>query len=384
MKYTFFVIFLIFTVLIYANDGGIAIVGGALHPVNITTVSMDYERLNITCKETYFEIEAYIELFNHESNIAEPLLGFEFHEGALSNHGNFKIEENFIQYIIIVNNKPQIFEYRVRDQDTPGAIHTLVFEPKLIPGKNTVYHKFHLPYGFGSATGAVDYILETSSRWKDGIIKNLEIFIRTEFNTILQFEQRRSVDYEISKKVLSFDTIGESKLYDKYTYDIGGGHGSMDYEKYSLTQNGYLYKHIENFIPDKNISFQQLEFNGMEMYFYYYDPPYEWPRENSYITIHDWKQYIEDNNFRRYRWGKTWIPSEKMLEDLSIIELRILRNTLYAIRGYVFNNNFLNDYFNKQYWYFPNQNITMDDIVLNNAEQKILEYIIKEENKRRL
>jgi hypothetical protein len=71
-----------------------------------------------------------------------------------------------------------------------------------------------------------------------------------------------------------------------------------------------------------------------------------------------------------------------MLKDLTVIELRILRNTLYAIRGYVFNDAFLNEYFNKQYWYFPNPNLTQNDIVLNSVEQEILGFILEEENKR--
>jgi hypothetical protein len=143
-----------------------------------------------------------------------------------------------------------------------------------------------------------------------------------------------------------------------------------------------LYKNIKNFIPDKNISFQKLHFHGMEMYISYDDPPYNWPDDNSFITIYDWRRYIEDNSFRRYRWGETWIPSEKMLEKLSVIELRILRNTLYAVHGYVFNDKFLNEYFNRQYWYFPNPNLTQNDIKLSVAEQRILGYITAEEKKR--
>jgi hypothetical protein len=373
MKKHLFLIIFVIAIPLYANDGGVEVVGGTLHPVNIENVSMDYERLVITCKESYFEIEAYIELYNHDRRSIKPLLGFEFYQGMLSYWDNITLRNKISQYALLVNGKPQKFEYGV--QETNDSIHTLVFQPELNTGKNTVYHKFQMPYGFGSSQGGVYYILKTSSRWKGGIIKNLEIFIRTEESTILLFEGRT-----LSTSVSSFDTIGESKLYNKNTIQISGN--SWECEYYSLTPNGYLYKKIENFVPNADIRFQLLDFLGMEMYIIYDDPPYKWERENAYITIFDWKRYIEDPEFHRYRWGENWHPSEKMLEGLTAEQLRILRNTLYAIRGYIFNDKFLQDYFNRQYWYFPNPNTAMSDIILSGAERKILEYIIAEENKR--
>jgi hypothetical protein len=137
MKKLLLVIFITSTILVYANDGGVAIVGGALHPVNITNVSMEYERLNITCKENYFEIEAYIELYNHDSASVQPLLGFEFYEGMLSHSDSYRLDENINRFVLHVNNVRQKFEYRIRDE-----IHTLVFQPVLNPGNNTVFHKF--------------------------------------------------------------------------------------------------------------------------------------------------------------------------------------------------------------------------------------------------
>ena len=370
----------------YANDGGIAIVGGTLHPVNIANVSMEYERLNITCKESYFEIEAYIELYNHDRTATRPLLGFEFSKnGTLSGLGAF----NYNQYILLVNNEPQRFEYGEQRIERL-LIHTLAYQPELKPGKNTVYHKHQLPYGFGGLQGVVSYLLETSSRWKDGIIKNLEIFIRTDFNTILRFKEYTKYAHYNFNYVVSFDTIGESKLYKEENEETRGRWEVVDYQYYSLTPNGYLYKRIENFVPNRNINFQLLSFLGMEQYSQSEcdDPPYQWgPCDNPYIMIYDWKRYIEDSNFNRYRWGDSWRdspwrPSENMLKELSVEQLRILRNTLYAIRGYVFNDRFLRDYFNKQYWYFPNPNIAQNNIVFDAAEQRILGYITAEENRR--
>jgi hypothetical protein len=371
------IVLILIKISIYANDGGIAIVSGTLYPVDIANVSMDYERLFITCKQNHFEIEAYIELYNHNTANSEPLLGFEFHEGTLmSQFMKRSVSDVIREFILLVNNEPQIFEYGV--QHEYGLIHTLIYRPRLNPGKNTIYHKFQLPYGGGSFAGVVSYILKTSSRWKDGVIKNLEIFIRSDFNTIIGFESHYGIND--NEAVMSFDTIGESKLYkqlDRKPYPY-----ISSVEEYSLTPGGYLYKSVNNFVPDANIYFQLFKFTGMDMYWNYDDPPYTWPRENAYITIHDWKSIIENPDFRRYRWGEDWTPSEKMLESLSTEQLRILRNSLYAIHGLFFNDRFLQDYFNRQYWYFPNPNISQSDIVLSPSEIIILQYIIAEERRR--
>ena len=383
MKGIFVSIFILtVSISIHANDGGIGIVGGSIIPINITTVSMDYERIFITLKENYFDVEVYIELNNHENTASEPLLGFEF--GSRGSLGGFNLTERINEFILMVNSDTQRFELGSREEESCQLIYT----PRLNPGINTVYHKFQMPYGFGSAEGIVTYILTTGSRWRDGIIKNLEIFIRTEFNAILRFEEVLYNGYpEYTRHIVrSFETIGQSRLY--YENSQTSGDKTFISEHYSLTPNGYLYKNIQDFIPNRNIEFRSLGWLSSGMHGLNLD--------NEFTTIHDWSRFIEDNNFRvGYRWFirgggwdspslLDWTPSEKMLEDLSVNELRILRNTLYAIRGFVFNDNFLNEYFSMQYWYFPNPNISLSDISLSNAEQQILQYIIAEENRRRL
>jgi hypothetical protein len=103
-------LFILLSLGLYANNGGVAIIGGSLHPINITNVFMDYERLNITCKDGEFEVEVYIELFNHEKITIEPQPGFEFSEGRM---GYYDVIKNSKNYILLVNNEVQRFEYKV-------------------------------------------------------------------------------------------------------------------------------------------------------------------------------------------------------------------------------------------------------------------------------
>jgi len=362
MKKIWFIVCIVCVQSLYANDGGVALLGGTLYPVDIDTVSMEYERLVITLKEGHFEIEAYIELYNHEPSSIEPLLGFEFYGAnpfASWSYPYQIIEERTRQFALAVNDVEQQFEYKKRTEGEEANmvnIHTLVYKPQLNPGTNIVYHKHHLPYGSFAVVRYVSYILRTSSRWQGGIIKNMEIIIQSERNLMVQIMNDSFYRWTTGY----FDTVGQSRRLER-------SRGSSD-DEYILTPNGYLYKTMRNFIPDKNIYFQIIS--------WYNRGSYGW-----YHTIYDWTCYIE-NNFLNGRWQSDTMPSEKMLEDVSLADLRIFRNTLYAMRGYIFNDSALNEHFNEQFWYFPDPSVTLNDIVFSDAEQQILHYIIAEENRR--
>ena len=64
--------------------------------------------------------------------------------------------------------------------------------------------------------------------------------------------------------------------------------------------------------------------------------------------------------------------TEEELKGKTIEELRILRNEIFAKKGYVFKDETLNDYFATKEWYKPNENV---QITLNNTEKKNIEII---------
>lgn len=59
-------------------------------------------------------------------------------------------------------------------------------------------------------------------------------------------------------------------------------------------------------------------------------------------------------------------------------ELRILRNEIFARKGYVFKDSILNNYFLKKEWYKPDKN---SEVVLSDIEKENIELIEKIENK---
>lgn len=86
--------------------------------------------------------------------------------------------------------------------------------------------------------------------------------------------------------------------------------------------------------------------------------PY-WANSN----IYEFKEYLEKNNYTKK-------------------ELRLMRNEIFARRGYVFNDKSLNKYFTSKKWYKPNNNFKAS--MLNEYEQNMINYLSqleKEANK---
>jgi len=377
MKKVIFAGFLIFlTTFCYSNDGGYELVGDSLHPINIIDVSLDYERLIFLRRNGYWEIEVYIELNNQTNSILEPLIGFEFHYqyGPLN---DFSLNM-FDNYILLVNGEPQQFKLTVNWNVDSNCV--LLYSPILRPGINKVYHKYTLYEGYESAEGFVSYILETGSRWKNRIIKEIEIFIKADSPGML-----RTYKNSFSE----FDIIGEGKIFSGYfsTDDQNQDEPHYSYDKTYSLSNGYLYKRLENYTPTKNIRFN---FFGFEYRGYSARPalpgdltPYIYTTGQppapllSYKYIYYWERAYKYDN--EYDGEKIREMFENNLKTLSAESKRILRNTIYAMHGYVFNDTGLREYFSNQYWYYPNRNLKLENIQLSAEANRILQFIVQSE-----
>jgi len=175
----------------------------------------------------------------------------------------------------------------------------------------------------------------------------------------LWFEERVGRYYR-NFIVCSVVKIGQSKLYFEHS-SPSGDHTVYD-ERYSLTPNGYLYKNLKNFVTDRNIRFQAVPWDAAWMVVHLIMSLRQFTigAATSKTAI-----FLQDLAWiNKGHWEYAWRSSGKMLENLSADELRILRNTLYAMRGYIFNDPTPNDHFNRPYWHFPNPNIALTDIAL--------------------
>lgn len=74
--------------------------------------------------------------------------------------------------------------------------------------------------------------------------------------------------------------------------------------------------------------------------------------------------------------------SEKEINHLSLLELKVLRNEIFARHQYVFKNDRLKDYFLERYdWYKPNYKLE-NIIELNNFEKENSRLFLKKENEK--
>ncbi|MBW1295953.1 YARHG domain-containing protein [Aquimarina litoralis] len=71
----------------------------------------------------------------------------------------------------------------------------------------------------------------------------------------------------------------------------------------------------------------------------------------------------------------------EQLQGKTAIELRLLRNEIFARKGYVFKDEILNDYFLKKEWYQPN---VQAEVVLSDIEKQNIELIKKVETQRKV
>jgi hypothetical protein len=197
--------------LCYADDGGYEVVGDTFHPINITDVSMDYERLILYRHNGRWEIDVYIELNNQTNRVMEPLLGFEFK--CENGPGDDFSSDEFKQYILTVNGEPQ--KFRLITEGERGWTGTLLYTPKLLPGINKVYHNYTLSEGYGSLNGYLAYVLKTGGRWKGGVIKDLEIIIRSDAPGVLQPIFPDGQWPNTATDVWNFDLIGQYKIYNR-------------------------------------------------------------------------------------------------------------------------------------------------------------------------
>jgi hypothetical protein len=60
-------------------------------------------------------------------------------------------------------------------------------------------------------------------------------------------------------------------------------------------------------------------------------------------------------------------------------DLKIIRNKIYAQKGYVFKDETLKAYFNQFAWYMPDPNLKIEDITLTKEEAELVAQLLKRE-----
>lgn len=107
-------------------------------------------------------------------------------------------------------------------------------------------------------------------------------------------------------------------------------------------------------------------------------------RMEFYYLKNTWNNLRGDYYTEIARVGLNSDNSEEILsiiETLDKEELRRFRNTLFAIKGYMFNSEDLDLYFRKFDWYKPDETIRNSKDLLNPEQEKLFDLILKQEQK---
>ncbi|MFV0387159.1 MAG: YARHG domain-containing protein, partial [Pyrinomonadaceae bacterium] len=88
---------------------------------------------------------------------------------------------------------------------------------------------------------------------------------------------------------------------------------------------------------------------------------------------------VFDNPFLYFTTNLSEFTSVEDLTVLNAEDLKRVRNFAYALRGFVFNDNKLNEYFSQFYWYLPKQELKLDAIELTPKEQDFLKKVAEAE-----
>lgn len=338
-----------------ANDGVFYSIGNTLIPLDETTIELKKEVLILT-KNQYcngangdkMDVSVYFEFYNPGEAI-ERVVGFVTPPADGAMNEEFKAHPYISDYIIEVNNSILFYdiaridstEFKTLVGNVSGNdfiyYSTVKFQNGITIIKHSYTYKGSQVADMFSPGPHFHYRLTTGNSWANKEIEDFEIYINmgkdSYFSIPAFFENNKRVNWEL---------IGSGKT----------GMNSTNNKIFNVKINsGYLHFTASNFKPDFDLTIRTINpyasFDGFVDIFY--PGMYNSPRD---------------------------------IGELSDSDLRILRNSFFAIHGYSFNSHDLHDYFSQYIWYIPDPNINEQSINLNQWEQDRLDKIIAEENRR--
>jgi hypothetical protein len=338
--FTLTIIFLILNNCLKGDDGAFYASGNNLIPLENTSIELKKEYLNLTFAENNMVKVDILFNFYNPGPETELIVGFVTPpaEGAVSdkelNHphiSDFKILfDDVIQDYKIHRMDSSNFSKLSGEVDGRDFIY--YFNIKFKSGENIIKHSYK--YRGGSSIDGInrfDYRLTTGKTWANGQIDDFYLNIRFNENTYVNIPA-----YFKNDKLIEWNAYGVSKIRN----DINNNKKLKAY-----FNPGGLSTHIKNFKPDYDL----------------------------YIDII--RAFPEDIDFLYTRLNRS-------IETSTNDELRIMKNSIFAFKGYNFKSEDLFEYFSQYAWYFPDLKVKNDINILNENERKLFDIIIKEINKR--
>jgi len=317
-----------------ANDGVFYASGNTLIPLAETNIELKKEILiinkgnsNNKLERDPINVNIYFEFYNPDNEV-ERLIGFVTPPagGVLndSEAGHPQIRD----FKVSVNNR--LIDFKVARVDSTEFIPIIgssygqdfiyYFKAKFQKGINAIRHSYsykgseHADYARPGPD--YEYRLTTGKSWANKKIDDFELYVNigneTYFSVPYSFQKDNEVGWQI---------VGIGKL--------GSVNPDRPMERFVKISSGYLYYKTTDFKPDFDLTITTIN------------------------PLSEIKEYSDFFYSRRY-------DKPRKISEFSDYDLRIMRNSIYAIYGYQFRSKELLDYFSKYNWYLPDPNIKFD------------------------
>lgn len=339
-------ILLISSSVIYSNESILPIASGSAKSYSNlnTNVSMDSEIVVIGLVDNYYNVDATF-YFTNDGEEENIIVGFPKYAYGYFDFNGFRGLGYFYNFETYVN------DMKVECQETDSTLTTdnskIVKLTKdftildhfknindnsrwflemrwmvkkvifLAKSKTITKVKYQIPYADFGFNEGVEYLYGTGKSWNGKIKKAKYIINASPTKWICT-----NIDYaHLFREHFTIDRVNE------YTY--------------SMT--------LENFEPDENATFSFVVSSSEQ----------PWEGIEYYLKLKE----ISDN----------------FLKILSLYQLRLLRNTIFALHGKIFNSPDLDGYFRKQYYYSPREDFDSNE--LNEIEKSNINKIFNYESK---
>lgn len=346
---------LFYSIVAIANDGTYYSYGGVFYPINDTTISIKKETLSFHANDSSCQVDVRFEFLNPDSSDKTVWIGFQ----APSNIGGMS---DSISNVISISNYMVMFEGEILPYKLKGArrktgvlkeidsvrfspfsqgIYVYLSEVTFKPEINVVNHSYTFTVSSSTDFRSIyRYILTTGATWAGGLIE--------EFNV--------QINMGSNKHFYINDVFGDSAIWNIV------GIGRLSAEKYEYGDfylkmvriiSGYLQIEVKNFQPTQNLQFGVWNggfFKGA---------------------------WFEDKSILALMLGTIYLSEYPGIgiDDLDSNEQQYLKNMIYAMHGYVFEESRIQRQYEHGSWYIANPNLKISEIQFSKTEKKLLDQI---------
>ncbi|NPV51726.1 MAG: YARHG domain-containing protein [Candidatus Methanofastidiosum sp.] len=332
----------------FGNDGGFYAKGNTLFPLKSTNIELKKEVLYLTLDKAFLRVNINFTFYN-PSDEQTILVGFVTPpaDGVVTDEE--KKHPQIKDFIVYVNN--ELIEFNITSIDSTdfklynkenfdGKDFIYYFPVTFKKGINTVQHSYSYIGSFNILPiKTYDYKLTTGKLWANKQIEDFELIINLGEDIYFHLPERMQNQNDFNM----WETIGIGRLLNK---------NDVNSTVTGYVKSGSIRYRAKNFVPEFDFRITII------------DKMFEF---NSKFRINYFAQSLKDNDV-------IWTDEE----------LRILKNSLFAFKGYDFKSKDLHNYFSQYAWYIPDPLIKNDLNIFTEWEQKRffeIEELIKSKTK---